>query len=345
MKDFDYLARLPGEERERDWIRTRLETLSAREGIILAAAAQADPPEDAVQAINLIQSLDEYGMVCGVGSYEQLGKYFLDNCNGVPDDALPYIDLDQIGRHYASLYPGQFLDGSYVFYPEGTVNPTYQGPGAPLPEDQRWTVKLKVSSPTVLEGVWMRLPWLTGLADYTSLEEEVTLRELRAEGWVDCTLLDAQCFLPEAGNLMEQYDDVEELIKDSLTLDNFYNWGTADVQWYAAALRLENCQELRLALDIANNPDCYHWKPISEVDVSDIARKELKDGGVLDHILESGGIDLRGYGEHLLERQGYTLTADASGYIARTSQEFHHVHTALAPEEAMAPQTTEMELM
>lgn len=99
MKDFDYLARLPGEERERDWIRTRLETLSAREGIILAAAAQADPPEDAVQAINLIQSLDEYGMVCGVGSYEQLGKYFLDDCNGVPDDALPYIDLDQIGRH------------------------------------------------------------------------------------------------------------------------------------------------------------------------------------------------------------------------------------------------------
>ena len=223
--------------------------------------------------------------------------------------------------------------------------PAYQGQDAPLPNDARWTVKLKIASPAVPEGVWTRLPWEDGLRDKTGIEKEVTLRELRAEGWADCTLLDAQCFLPEAGNLMEQYDDVEELIKDSLTLDNFYNWGTADVQWYAAALRLENCRTLKLALDIANNPDCYHWKTVREVDVSDIARKELKKEGVSDCILESGGIDLRGYGEHLLEKQGYTLTADGSGYIARTSQEFQHVHTTPAPEEAMAPQTTEMELI
>ena len=33
MNDFDYLAQLPGEEREQDWIRMRLGTLSVREGI------------------------------------------------------------------------------------------------------------------------------------------------------------------------------------------------------------------------------------------------------------------------------------------------------------------------
>ena len=33
MHEFDYLAQLPGEERELDWIRMRLGTLSVREGI------------------------------------------------------------------------------------------------------------------------------------------------------------------------------------------------------------------------------------------------------------------------------------------------------------------------
>ena len=39
MNDFDYLAQLPGEEREQDWIRKRLGTLSVREGIVLAVNA------------------------------------------------------------------------------------------------------------------------------------------------------------------------------------------------------------------------------------------------------------------------------------------------------------------
>lgn len=51
MNDFDYLARLPGEEREQDWIRKRLGTLSVREGYALIAAVTGSPPENAVQAI------------------------------------------------------------------------------------------------------------------------------------------------------------------------------------------------------------------------------------------------------------------------------------------------------
>ena len=42
LNEFDYLAQLPGGELEQNWIRMRLGTLSVREGITLAAAAQAD---------------------------------------------------------------------------------------------------------------------------------------------------------------------------------------------------------------------------------------------------------------------------------------------------------------
>lgn len=161
-------------------MRERLETLSVREGIILAAAVQRKPPASMADAINLAGTLDYYRIMCGAGSYERLGEYYLDVCDGVPDDARPYVDLTQIGKHYASLCPGQFMDGDYVIYPDVTVTPAYQGSDSLLPNDRGWTAKLKIASPAVPEGVWMRLPWFTGVGDYTSLEEEVTLKELHA---------------------------------------------------------------------------------------------------------------------------------------------------------------------
>ena len=104
MHEFDYLAQLPGEEREQNWIRMRLGTLSVREGIILAAAAQADPPENAVQAINRLQSLDEYTVCLNAGSYEALGRCYLINDTAMPMDALAFADLEAVGRHSLVIY-------------------------------------------------------------------------------------------------------------------------------------------------------------------------------------------------------------------------------------------------
>ena len=333
MNDFDYLAQLPGEEREQNWIKTRLKTLSVREGIILAAASQADQPKDAVQAINQLQSLDVYRIVCGADSYERLGEYYLAQCRGVPDDVKPYVDLAQVGKHYTVLHPGRFLDGCYVAYPDVKFTPAYQGQGAPLPNDGNWTVKLKIASPSLPEGVWMRLPWEDGLGDKTSIEEEVTLNALHAQSWAECALLDARCVLPEAGDLMEQYSDVEELIRDGLSLADALWWPLGeDTPWYPAALRLEHCQNLKLALDISRNPDCYHWLP--RVDLEASAKEALTQAGVSEKITQSGGVGLRSYGAHLLEKQRYTLTADGGGYIARTAQEFHYSHSTPAPEQS-----------
>ena len=84
MNDFDYLAQLPGEEREQDWIRKRLGTLSVREGYALTAAVMGSPPENAVQAINRLQSLDEYMVCIDAGSYEALGMAYLLNETKMP---------------------------------------------------------------------------------------------------------------------------------------------------------------------------------------------------------------------------------------------------------------------
>ena len=63
MNDFDYLAQLPGEEREQDWIRKRLGTLSVREGYALTAAV-----------MEILENLHFDG--CGQDDHSAIAKYY-----------------------------------------------------------------------------------------------------------------------------------------------------------------------------------------------------------------------------------------------------------------------------
>lgn len=104
LNDFDYLAQLPGEEQERRWLQERLETLSVREGNILAAATLKDPPEDMAQAINQLQALDEYTVRLGVGSYEALGMAYLLNETKMLSTPFQNVDFRRNGM---SFFTGQ----------------------------------------------------------------------------------------------------------------------------------------------------------------------------------------------------------------------------------------------
>lgn len=324
MNDFDYLTQLPGEEREQNWIRMRLGTLSVREGIILAAAAQADPPENAVQAINRLQSLDEYTVCLDAGSYEALGRRYLLNETAMPMDALRFLNLEAVGEQYEDRHPGLFIGNCYVQYPETPPEPIYW-PGLPLPDDDGWSVKLKVSSPNQPEGVWLRLPgpFVDGCSD--TVEEALALRELGVRRWDECSLVDARCVLPEAGDLIEQYiGAVGELIDEGtelgLSLDQKDQGAPCFMERYAAALALEGCQNLKLALDISINLRCYDWVQRADLEASGMTL--LLDKGVSEELIRATGIDLAGYKAYLLEKEGYTPTADGWGYIRRNANLF-----------------------
>lgn len=303
----------------------RLGTLSVREGIVLAAAAQADPPENAAQAINQLQILDEYRILLDAGSYEMLGRRHLVNDTAMPVDALPFINLDEVGRQYENAHPGLFIGSYYVQYPETPPEPVYR-PGMALPADDGWSVKVKLASPTVPEGVWLRLPgpFEDGYED--TMEEVLALRELRIKRWDECALVDAQCALPEAGDLMVQYGDaVSDLLYDGVELGFVLaqkGQGSPHfMERYAAALALEGCHDLRLALDVSQNLNCYDWMQRADLEASGMAL--LMDKGVSEELIRASGIDLAGYRAHLLEQEGYTPTADGWGYIRRNANEFH----------------------
>ena len=182
--DFEYLTALPGEGREQDWIRQRLETLGIWEGAALTAAVQFDPPESAVQVINAFQSLEDYQVCFPAGSYEQLGQYYLNQNFTVPEEAMPHIDLDKLGRQYKAQHPGQFVGNCYVEYPETTPEPVCQ-PGGPLPRDNGWSVKMKVASPAVPDGLWVRLPFPYSWEDSCYQCESLVLDTLDVREWSD----------------------------------------------------------------------------------------------------------------------------------------------------------------
>ncbi len=335
MSDFDYLLDLPGKGRERRWLRERLETLSVREGITLSAAVQRTQPRDMEQAINCLQSLDSYTMRLNAGSYAALGQGYLLNDTAMPMDAFPFVDLTALGQRYEDKHPGLFVGNCYVQYPKEAPAPAYHR-GGPLPEDSDWGVKLKLASPAVPEGVWLRLPGQDFCGDESSTEETLVLQELWVKRWDECGLLDARCVLPQIENLPAQYDSVANLIYDGSNLGYVlaeHGQGAPGfMEKYTAALALEGCHDLRLALDISQNLGCYDWLPCDGPE--GFAAKHLRDAGVPDGLIHSGGIDLNSYGQHLLDELGYLPAVGDGGYIRRNSQEFTYQYSTPTPEQS-----------
>ena len=327
MENFKELPTLPGPAQYQAYVKERLETLSVREGYILAAVLQRAPPRDAEEAVDCLNSLEDYD-VCPAGSYEELGRFSLQRIK-VSEDVLSYVDLDELGRQYEDKHPGLFIGHCYLAYPKQPSPPIRQENGAPLLWDDSWSVKLKLASPAVPEGVWLRLPDYALDTDYGVGEIDLVLHELKAGSLNDCTLLEARCILPEAGDLTAQYSSVSELVRDGNNLGHIMDeQGQGEPHWqekFAAALEYEDCRTLKFALDISQNMHCYEW--VSGEELADFAANHLRSCGVPEELIQSGAINFDDYAEDLLETSGYMLTDGETGYITRNNREFIHEYT------------------
>ena len=235
-------------------------------------------------------------------------------------------------RDSAHIQEFEAVGNCYVEYPEHPSAPRYTGQGL-IPEDDGWSMKVKLASSAVPEGVWLRLPDYSAMTDRPD-EVALALDELKTRSLENCMLLDVRCSLPELGNLMEQYDSALELVNDGsdlgYVLDEQGQGMPHFMERFAAALEFEHCRDLRLALDISQNLHCYEWVPRDGL--KDFGRRKLLEAGVSEELLDSGCIDLEGYGADLLEEAGYVLTADESAYITRNNLEF--LRDWSTPEEA-----------
>lgn len=334
MTGYEDLKALPGTDRERGWLEERLETLSEKEKTVLSAAMLRWPPETMAEAINHLLSLEEYGICFPANNYAQLGKFYLRYEASVLEAAILYADLDRLGMMYEDKHPGLFIGNCFVVYPSAPPILRYTGQDTEIPDDTGWSVKVKLASQAIPEGVWLRLPDYSRVNGGKPDEVALALQALRARSLDSCTLLDARCCLTEVGNLMEQYSDVVDLVNDGCdlgyVLDEQDQGRPHFMERFAAALEYEGCHDLCLALDISQNLDCYKWVPSDDLKV--VGVQKLREAGVPEELILSGCINLEGYASDLLEEAGYFLTGDESAYIARNSQKF--IYERSAPREA-----------
>lgn len=336
---------------ERQWLLDRLQTLSVKEQTQLAAAiisrGQLEAlsekageelelavlkmdPDTSKDAVNLLLSLPDYEVICPAGSYEQLGEYYLRYEAGQPD-LIPYANLEQIGWNYEDSHLGIFVGDCFVVLPRQEPRQFYDGTNLDQMPDTDWSLRLKLASPAVPEGVWLCLPDNTIDEEGRMDEIRLALRELKVQTIQECRLLDVRCSLPELSIGPDEYQELADLIYDGNDLGYvLQEQGQGELHFlekFRAALEYEHCHDLKLALDIASNLNCYDYCPAQ--DVARFGEEVMQKQGETvfrDPVLK-GGIDLKAYGEAQLEQQGYLLNAAGTGYIHRNGQEFHHERT------------------
>ena len=277
---------------EQAWLRERLEGLTVREGIALDAAIQRHPAQDSTEVVSLLASLDEYEVLGGIQSYEDLGLYYLEETNARLLALRDYIDMDQLGRRYEKQHPGLFVGGCYVVYPER-------------------------EQPEVYDGVTLPEPDYNDVTDARPGEIRLALDALGVQTIRKCTLLEARCSLPGITGLEDAYRGrLEDLIYDGQNLGFILqeqNQGQKGfLQAYLWILEYEHCATLPAALDLAQNLNRY--QVVRADQLQDMARMDLRVRlGCVDWAL-SGCIDLERYGLDLLRKKGYTLTEDGCAY-------------------------------
>ena len=315
--DREGLAKLPGRPEEQAWLQERLEVLTVREGIALDAAIQRHPAQDSTEAVSLLTSLDGYEVLGGIQSYEDLGLYYLEETNARLLALRDYIDLDKLGRQYEAQHPGLFVGGCYVVYPEREQPEVYDGIALPEP-DYSWSLRLKLASSVVPDGVWLALPDYNDIMDVRPGEIQLALDALGVQTIRGCTLLEARCSLPGITGLEDAYAGrLEDLIYDGQNLGFILqeqNQGQKGfLQTCLWALEYEGCTTLPAALEVAQHLNRYHVVYTDQL--QDVAKAELRSAGSTLDTAVAGCFNLEQYGLDLLRNKGYTQTADGRAYI------------------------------
>lgn len=322
--DYNEFFRLPHTRAEGDWMEERLTTLSAKETILLAAARQRNPPETAVDAINLLVSLQDYSIRFPAHGYEDLGRSYLADAGlELPELVLAHTDMEALGVAFEDAHPGVLVGGCYVMYPDEQEQKPYDGTNLEALKDEGWSVKVKLASPSQPKGVWLRLPDYSDANDGAPDEIAIALRELGVDKLCQCAILDAKCVFSEAGNLMEQYDDPVELIHDGNNLGFLLDERAQGMQDYerklAAAMEYDDCHTLKDVIGCAD--EIRRFSFVTTDKLEEYAISELKKAGVPELLIEAGIFDLTGFAEDSLTENGYRLDRSESVYIKPRQQE------------------------
>ena len=317
--DFSELLSLPHTDAEQEWLRERLETLSAKERVILRAVLSWEELETAEDAVNLLMLVgnDNYDFYCPVTNYADLGRCYLgEKRTNLTDSPKRLAELEALGRFFEQDSPGKFVEDCYVLHPRSIMLQLYSRRN-PEELNDGWNIRVKLASESCPEGVWIHLPDYPFTQGGSPDEIGIALRRLGVEDVGACRIMDARCNVPGVGDIPAQYDSAEALLNDANNLGFILTGKDKEApdfeERFAAALEYENCATLAEAVSIGNDVSSYGIVKIENL--REFAGKELRHSGVPPKMRKN--INLAEYGERLLLDRGYRKNRDGRLFIGR----------------------------
>lgn len=298
------LASLPNEE---------LPVLYAVTGQIFDDADNTENPVSIKDLINFTYGLDTVPVAHNVSSLSELGQFAFENellsdLDGIPENAVPFLNAEQIGRVQQKNDNGVFEGRLYI----PTVH--YDRPevydGVTLPDEESkisdFAIRLLASgTPEHIKGdpvdraIWLNLPMAHDiLANYAAVFNEADIG--------DCVYYGFDSVIPQiTSDMFDSMSDIQTLNK--LAAEISFMSETEQVK-FKAVLDAENTASIQDALNVAQNLWRYEFT----------AEPDTADGFFKKYIYENTSTEFdskwlenllpRNEADRLLGRIGATLT-------------------------------------
>ena len=271
--------------------------------------------------INHSYNLNCYDFYPGILCDADLGKVcieggILELINSLPDETLELLDPEKVGRYLREKDGGTYTHKGYVLRNTEEFQEVFDGRNLPeMPAELQGTISLQLVNCLHPEAasVWLALP---------AKQDEMmrALESLKAESFDDCVIVENRgtaLAFPLAGD--------EDIGKLNLLAERIKSFSDSRMrEKYRAAMELELCSDLDLALDIAANLHCYDFDPELHSPAS-YAEYVLKESGADTEDPAFASFDFQGYGERKMKEVGYVFTA--YGLISRNEQPFQREYT------------------
>ncbi len=306
---------------ELDYLARRLASMDDFEKVAFEGVVKMEGAPDLVKLINLTYNLADCNVAFAVYNDKQLGKFYVDNefiteLEKVPEKVLQYLDYEKVGRIHREAEKGVFTKTGYVVQSEPDIKVVYDSTNIPKPDDDSgYVFKLYLIEgcfePEKAKGVWLKLP---------ASEAEIVsaLAEIGVASLFDCVFTHCESSMPCFEDVFSESEDIEMLniLSNAISKIIDSNMGTK----YKAALQYEYCTDLDLAIDIAQNLDCYSFYS-SLCSPEDYGRQALlKASGLPPDDIAFKFLDFRQYGEAKMKEHGVKFTD--YGLICRNEKEF-----------------------
>lgn len=289
--------------------------------ITLRIEEDVGSPVTMKEVINFTYNLDCYDFHPGVIDDEDLGEICIDGgmlelFTKLPDDVMELLDPQKVGAELRRSDQGTYTSKGYVFRCKGNFQEIYDGSQCPEIPDIRTgliSVRLVSLAQQDEQGIWLDLP-----ADEQAMKRVLdTLKERSFD----------YCLITENKGPAVPFSLIgdEEIGKLNLLAERVQAFpDSRTLAKYKAAMELEHCDDLDLALDIAANLDSYNF----DQEIFSPAR-------YAEYLLEEAGFDtedsafkwfdFEGFGERKLKEISYIPTA--YGLITRNEIPFRQEYT------------------